>query len=170
MLNAQCYASTRATVDLQWQMFLLLRSPHSPMSAKMQATHRGSRPGQCSVHRCVNTDLCDTAKYYSTMSIFTFDQLPWQMAMTTIKNKSEPNLQGIMIRLSGFHTPVSYLKAVSGSGLWSLLAFDPWDSLTSRNYREPRSWSWDYLYRSRWQCHGWGCRYWYQSCEWVLQC
>ena len=90
------------------------------------------------------------------MSIFTFDKLLWQMAMTTIKNKQEPNPHGIMLRLGGFHNPVSYLKAVSSSGLWSLLAFDLWDSFTSRDYWEPGSWSWDYLYRSRWQCHGWG--------------
>ena len=122
------------------------------------------------VGHCVNTDLCDIAKCYSTMSIFTFDQPLWCMATIAIKNKPVPNLHGIMQILGGFHTPVSYFEAVSGSGLWSLLAFDPWDNLTSRNYWEPGSWSWDYLYRSRWQCHGWGCRYWYQSCEWVLQC
>ena len=165
-------------------MSLLFRSPHHPWCAKMQATHRGLRPGQCSVHlmpvvdtdhwviveHCVNIDLCDIAKCYSTMPIFTFDQLWWQMAMITIKNKPEPSLHGIMVRIGVFYTPVSYLEVVSGSGLWSLLAFDLWDSLTSKDYLEPGSWSWDYLYRSRWQCHGWGCRYWYQSCEWVLQC
>ena len=56
------------------------------------------------VGHCVNTDLCDTAKCYSTMSIFTFDQLLWQMAMTTIENKPKPNLHGIMLRLGGFHS------------------------------------------------------------------
>ena len=55
------------------------------------------------------------------MSIFAFYKLLWQMAMTTIKNKPEPNLHGIMLRLGGFHTPVSYLTSVSSSGLWSLL-------------------------------------------------
>ena len=118
------------------------------------------------VGHCVNTDLCDTAKCYSTMWSFTFDQPLWRMAMITIKNKPEPSVHGIR----GFHTPVSYLEAVSGSGLLSLLAFDHWDSLWSRDYWEPGSWSWNYLYRSRWQCHGWRCRYWYQSCEWELQC
>ena len=49
------------------------------------------------------------------MSIFTLDQFLWQMAMPTIKNKSEPSLHGVMLRLGGFHTPVSYLEAVSGS-------------------------------------------------------
>ena len=74
------------------------------------------------IGHCVNTDLCDTVKCYSTMSIFNFDQLLWQMAMRTIKNKPEPSLHGIMLRLGGFHTPVSYLEAVSYSGLciWSL--------------------------------------------------
>ena len=91
------------------------------------------------VGHCVNTDLCDTVKCYSTMSIFTFDQLLWWMTMTTIKNKQEPSLHGIMLRLVGFHTPASYLEAVSGSGLWSLFAFDPWDSLTNRDYWEPGS-------------------------------
>ena len=165
----------------------LFRSPHHPWSAKMQATHIGSRPGQCSVHlcpsyasdrhwplrnvgHCVNTDLCDTAKCYSTISIFIFDQILWQMAMITIKNKPEPSLHGIMVRLGGFYTPVSYLEAVSGSGLWSLLAFNPWDSPTSRDYWEPSQEADHEMYRSRWQCHRWGCRYWYQSCEWVLQC
>ena len=41
--------------------------------------------------------------------------------MITIKNKPEPSLHGIMLRLGGFHTPVNYLEAVSSSGLWSLL-------------------------------------------------
>ena len=26
------------------------------------------------------------------------------------------------------------------------------------------TWFW-----SRWKCHGLGCKYWYQFCEWVLQ-
>ena len=55
------------------------------------------------------------------MSIITFDKLLRQIAMTTIKNKPEPNLHGIMLRLGGFHIPVSYHTAVSSSGLWSLL-------------------------------------------------
>ena len=73
------------------------------------------------------------------MSIFTFGQPLWQMGMITIKNNPEPNLHGVMLRFGGFHTPVSHLEAVSGSGLWSLLAFDPWDSLTSRDCRGPGS-------------------------------
>ena len=57
------------------------------------------------------------------MSIFTFDQPLWRMAVKTKKNNPEPNPHGIILRLGGFHTLVSYLEAVSGSGLWSLLAF-----------------------------------------------
>ena len=106
------------------------------------------------VGHCVNTDLCDTAKCYSTMSIFNFDQPLWQMAITTIKNKPEPNLHGIMLRLGGFHNPVVILRQCH----IQVFASDPWDSLTSRDYWDPGSWSWDYWYRSRWQCHGWGCR------------
>ena len=67
------------------------------------------------VGHCVNTDVCDTAMCYSTMSIFSFDKLLWQMATTTINNKPEPNLNGIMLRLS--HP----CELAYGSGLWSLL-------------------------------------------------
>ena len=43
--------------------------------------------------------------------------------MITINNNREPNLYGILLRLGGFHTLVSYLAAMTGSGLWSFLAF-----------------------------------------------
>ena len=86
------------------------------------------------IGHCVNTDLCDTVKCYSTMSIFNFDQLLWQMAIRTIKNKPERSLHGIMLRLGGFHTPVSYLEAVSYSGLciWSLGFPYKWRLLRAR--------------------------------------
>ena len=57
------------------------------------------------------------------MSIFTFDQPLWRMVVKTIKNNPEPNLHGIILRLGGFHTHVTYIEAVWVSGLWSLLAF-----------------------------------------------
>ena len=75
------------------------------------------------VGHCFNTVLCDTIKCYNTMSIFSFDQPLWWMAVKTIKNNPEPNLHGIILRLGGFHTLVNCLQAVSCSGLWSLLTF-----------------------------------------------
>ena len=123
ILNTQCYADTRATIHLRWKMYLLFCSPRHPWLDKMQATHKGLPTGQCSVH--LSIDLSDTAKCSSTMSIFTFDQPLWHMAMITIKNNPQPNLHGNMLRLGGFHTPVNYLEAVLDSGLWSLIAFDP---------------------------------------------
>ena len=60
-----------------------------------------------------NTDLCDTAKCYSTMFIFMYDHpLCWK-SIIIIKNKQEPsNLHCIVLRLDGFHT----LKFAWGSG------------------------------------------------------
>ena len=110
-LDTQCYADTRATIDLLWKVSLVFRSPHHPWSTKMQAVHKDSRPGQsvfCSfcasdrhwplrnVGLCVNTDFVILLS--ATVSIVIFHQPSWRMAMITIKNNTEPNLHGIMIR------------------------------------------------------------------------
>ena len=69
ILNAQCYADTRATIDLLWKMTLLFHSLHHPWSAKMQDTHRSLRPGQCSVHLTpvVDTDHWEILGIVSTL-------------------------------------------------------------------------------------------------------
>ena len=68
-----------------------------------------------------NTDLCDTAKHCSTMFIFMYDHpLWWKSIIIIIKNKPEPsNLQGIVMRLGGFHTLLNLLEIAS----WQVRVF-----------------------------------------------
>ena len=75
ILHAQFYADTRATIDLLWKMSLLFRSPHHPWSAQMQATHRGSHPGQRSVHLMLVVDT-DHWKMSGIVSTLIFVILP----------------------------------------------------------------------------------------------
>ena len=82
-----------------------------------------------------STDLCDTAKHYSTMCIFMCDHPLWWKSIVIIKNKPEPsNLHCILLRLCGFHTLKICLRLwitswqVGGSGhyLHLLMLKTPW--------------------------------------------
>ena len=52
-----------------------------------------------------NPYLCNTAKRYSTMFIFVYDNPLWWKYIIITKNKPKPsNLHGTVLRLDGFHT------------------------------------------------------------------
>ena len=141
ILETQGHVDTTAPIDLLWKVSLLLCSPRPSWSGTMQAVHKGLHPGQSSVYfmpmidmnpgdmSCILSTLifvCDTAMRYNTTPILTFDQPLWWKAMTIIKNEPEQSdLHGIVLRLGGFHTLLSFLGAVghimAGSGLRSLL-------------------------------------------------
>ena len=107
----------------------------------MQYVHRGNRPGQSSVTflpmidmsssdpTCIFSTLkfvTEHARKHNVTPIITFDQPLWWKALTIIM--SEPlgsDLRGIVLRLGGFHTEMSFLGCIgnlmAGSGLKELL-------------------------------------------------
>ena len=118
ILDVQCYPDTRATIDILWKVSLLFRSPHHPWSAKMQAVHMASRPGQCSVNLMPVVDIehWETSGIVSTLICWYCQVLQyhvhlyfwspfWQMAMITIQNNPESNMHGIMLRLGWISHP-----------------------------------------------------------------
>ena len=56
-LDVQCYADTRAAIDILWKVSLLFPSPHHPWSVTMQAVHMAPRSGQCSVNLMPVVDI-----------------------------------------------------------------------------------------------------------------
>ena len=123
--------------DLLWKISLTVRSPRPSWSGMMQAVHKGTYPGQSSVIflpmidlnpgdiSCIYSTLlfvCDHAKCYNATPIITFDQPLWWKALTIIENEPEDSeLHGIVLRLGGFHSLMSFLGAIghimAGSGL-----------------------------------------------------
>ena len=116
--------------DLEWKVSF----PHHSWSLKKQAVHGVHIQASVLSILCHdihwswrNTELCDTAEHCSTMFIFVYNHPLWWKSIIIIKNKPETsNLQGIVLKLGGFHTLVSLLEAVdhimAGWSLWSLLA------------------------------------------------
>ena len=70
--------------------------------------------------------MCDHVRCYNATPIITFDRPLWWKAMTIIESEPEgSDLHGMVLRLGGFHTLMSFLGVIghsmAGSGLRSLL-------------------------------------------------
>ena len=116
ILEAQDSTDTAAPLDLQWKVSLFLHSTYHYWALKMQAIHIGSYPGQRAVYLMpvINIgpwEMWDTAKLHRIMSIAIYDCSLWWRAMTTNKNKSEPNMS-LCQDLVDFIPFVSFLEVV----------------------------------------------------------
>ena len=129
-------------LDLLWKTSIMLGSPRPAWSGMMQFVHKGNHhPGKAAVMFLPMIDLnpSDNTCIYSTLTyvsehaqrhnvtpIITFDQPLWWKALMIVK--SEPigsNLKGLVLRLGGFHTEMSFLGCIghlmASSGLQELL-------------------------------------------------
>ncbi len=137
-LKAQnCYEN----LDVLWKTSIMLGSPRPAWSGMMQFVHQGNHPGKASVMFLPIIDMnpSDTTCIYSTLMfvseharrhgvtpILTFDQPLWWKAFMIVKSEpEESDLRGIVLRLGGFHTEMSFLRCIEhlmgSSGLQEML-------------------------------------------------
>jgi hypothetical protein len=70
--------------------------------------------------------ICSSARIYGTKAVITFDQPLYWKALTIITAESNgSDIKGIVLRLGGFHTIVSFLGSIghlmTGTGLQEVL-------------------------------------------------
>ncbi len=115
-------------------------SPRPAWSGMMQFVHQGDHPGKASVMflPIIDMNSSDSTCIYSLMfisehaqrhgvtTIVTFDQPLWWKALMIIESEpEESDLRGIVLRLGGFHTEMSFLGSIGhlmdSSGLQEML-------------------------------------------------
>ena len=137
-LKAQnCYEN----LDVLWKTSIIFGSPRPAWSGMMQFVHQGDHPGKASVMFLPIIDMnpSDSTCIYSTLMfvsehaqrhgvtpILTFDQPLWWKALMIIESEpEESDLRGIVLRLGGFHTEMSFLGSIGhlmgSSGLQEML-------------------------------------------------
>ena len=137
-LKAQnCYAN----LDVLWKTSIIFGSPRPAWSGMMPFVHQGDHPGKASVMFLPIIDMnpSDSTCIYSTLMfvsehaqrhgatpILTFDQPLWWKALMIIESEPEKSdLRGIVLRLGGFHTQMSFLGCIGhlmdSSGLQEML-------------------------------------------------
>ena len=137
-LKAQnCYEN----LDVLWKTSITFGSPRPAWSGMMQFVHLGDHPGKASVmflpiidmnpsdSTCIYSTLmfvCEHAQRHGVTPILTFDQPLWWKALMIIESEpKESDLRGIVLRLGGFHTEMSFLGSIGhlmdSSGLQEML-------------------------------------------------
>ncbi len=132
-----CYEN----IDILWKTSIIFGSPRPAWSGMMQFVHQGDHPGKASVMFLPIIDMnpSDSTCIYSTLMfisehaqrhgvtpIVTFDQPLWWKALMIIESEpEESDLRGIVLRLGGFHTEMSFLGSIGhlmdSSGLQEML-------------------------------------------------
>ena len=128
-------------LDVLWKASILFGSPRPAWSGMMQFVHHGSHPGKAAVMFMPMIDMnpSDSTCIYSTLSfvseharrhgvtpIITFDQPLWWKALMIVESEPEgSDMKGIVLRLGGFHTEMSFLGSIghlmASSGLQEVL-------------------------------------------------
>ncbi len=106
-----CYEN----IDILWKTSIIFGSPRPAWSGMMQFVHQGDHPGKASVMFLPIIDMnpSEHEQRHGVTPIVTFDQPLWWKALMIIESEpEESDLRGIVLRIGGFHTEMSFLGSI----------------------------------------------------------